>query len=482
MNIRLVLHIVGLLQIFLGLTMLLPLGWAWYFGEPVLEPILEAMGVTIGAGALLFLLTRNGGEIRVREGFGIVTLGWATTAAFGSLPFLFSGTIPGITDAYFETLSGFTTTGASILTQIESMPRALLLWRSQTQWLGGMGIIVLSIAILPFLGVGGMQLFRAEVPGPTPDRLKPRISHTAGLLWAVYLLLTVLEIFLLLLGGMDLFDALNHSFTTMATGGFSTRNTSIGAFDSAFIQYVIIVFMFMAGVNFSLHYRFLTRGGPKVYARDREWVFYVSILCGATVAIFLSNLIAGHGYGEKAVRDSLFQVVSITTTTGYATADFDRWSSLSRVMLLALMFVGGCAGSTGGGMKVIRLLLILKHGKSEIKKLLHPRAVFHVKVKKIKVRPEVMLNVQGFFTLYLALFVFCTFLMAALGLDMITAASSVAATLGNIGPGLGAVGPMANFAEIPLIGKWVLSLCMLLGRLEIYTVIILFMPEVWRKF
>jgi len=482
MKIRLVLHVVALLQMFVGATMILPVLFALHYNEPAIIPFLEAMGLTIGVGAVVFALTRTGADIRVREGFGIVTLGWAAIAAFGSLPFLFSGAIPGITDAYFETLSGFTTTGASILTEIESMPKSLLLWRSQTQWLGGMGIIVLSIAILPFLGVGGMQLFRAEVPGPTPDRLKPRISHTAGLLWGVYLLLTVMELLLLHWGGMDLYEALNHSFTTMATGGFSIKNGSIGYYQSAFVQYVIIFFMFMAGINFSLHYRFLTGGRPGVYFHNREWVFYIMILSGATVAIFLSNLMAGQQYGEKAVRDSLFQVVSITTTTGFATADFDSWSSLSRIMLLALMFVGGCAGSTGGGMKVIRLLLILKHGKSEIKKLLHPRAIFLVKVKKIKVRPEVMLNVQGFFNLYIALFVFCTFLMAALGLDMITAASSVAATLGNIGPGLGGVGPIANYSEIPLLGKWVLNLCMLLGRLEIYTVIILFMPEVWRKF
>ncbi|MBN2288477.1 MAG: TrkH family potassium uptake protein [Candidatus Glassbacteria bacterium] len=482
MKIKLVLHVVALVQMFVGATMLLPLVCAWYCHEPEIVPFIQAMVLTIGVGAAVFLLTRSSEDIRVREGFGIVTLGWVAMAAFGSLPFLFSGAIPGLTDAYFETLSGFTTTGASILTEIESMPRSLLLWRSQTQWLGGMGIIVLSIAILPFLGVGGMQLFRAEVPGPTMDRLKPRISHTAGLLWAVYLLLTMLEILLLQLGGMDLLEAVNHSFTTMATGGFSTKNASIAHYQSPYIQYVIIFFMFMAGVSFSLHYRCLTGGRPGVYYRDREWVFYVTILGGATVAIYLSNLLGGQGYGEKAVRDSLFQVVSITTTTGYATADFDRWDSLSRVMLLALMFVGGCAGSTGGGMKVIRLLLILKHGKSEIKKLLHPRAIFLVKVKKIKIRPEVMLNVQGFFNLYIALFVFCTFLMAALGLDMISAASSVAATLGNIGPGLGAVGPMANFSEVPLLGKWVLNLCMLLGRLEIYTVIILFMPEVWKKY
>jgi len=482
MKIRLVLHIVGLLQVFVGLTMILPVLCAAYYGEPEIWPFLWSMGLTMLAGALIWSFTRQEEDIRVREGFAIVTLGWVATAAFGALPFLLSGAISNLTDAYFETLSGFTTTGASILTDIEIMPRSILLWRSQTQWLGGMGIIVLSIAILPFLGVGGMQLFKAEVPGPTPDRLKPRISQTAGLLWGVYLLLTVSEIFLLRFGGMDLFHATNHGFTTMATGGFSTRNLSVGYYNSAYIQYVVTFFMFMAGVNFSLHYRFLTGLRPTVYAKDREWVFYIIILGGATALLFLYNGVSGAGFAEKNFRGSLFQVVSITTTTGYATADFDAWGPLSRVMLLALMFVGGCAGSTGGGMKVIRLLLILKHGKTEIKKLLHPKALFLVKVSKIKVRPEVMLNVLGFFTLYIALFIFCSFLMTALGLDMITATSSVAATLGNIGPGLAQVGPTLNYSTVPLLGKWVLCGCMLLGRLEIFTVIVLFMPEVWKKF
>jgi len=482
MKIRLVLHFVGLLQVFVGLTMLLPVVHAVFYKEPVLIPLLAAMGVTVIAGAVVSWLTRSEEDIRVREGFAIVTLGWVATAAFGSLPFLFSGEISGITDAYFETLSGFTTTGASILTDIEKMPRALLLWRSLTQWLGGMGIIVLSIAILPFLGVGGMQLFRAEVPGPTPDRLKPRISQTAGLLWIVYLFLTILEILLLMFGGMELYDASNHAFTTMATGGFSTRNLSVGYYQSPFIQYVVTFFMFSAGVNFALHYRCLTTLRPQVYFRNREWVFYVIILSCATAAIFLENALTQTGFAEKTFRESLFQVVSITTTTGYATVDFDAWSPMSRLFLLALMFVGGCAGSTGGGIKVIRLLLILKHGKNELKKLLHPRAIFLVKVRKIRVRSEVMLNVLGFFTLYIALFIFCSFIMAALGLDIITAVSSVAATMGNIGPGLGQVGHMLNYSALPLFGKWVLCMCMLLGRLEIFTVIILFLPEMWKKF
>lgn len=482
MKIRLVLYVVGFLQVCIGLTMALPAWCAWYYGESVLEAILWSMAISVIGGATLAALARSDDDIRVREGFAIVTFGWIAAAVFGSLPFMLSGSIPSFTDAFFETLSGFTTTGASILTDVEAQPLSLLLWRSQTQWLGGMGIIVLSIAILPFLGVGGMQLFKAEVPGPTPDRLKPRISQTATLLWAVYLLLTAMEVLLLRLGGMSLFDSVNHAFTTMATGGFSTKNLSVGHYQSAYIHYVIALFMFLAGVNFSLHYRCLTGRGPAAYFRDREWRFYVGILAGATIVMFLVNWMHGAGAGEQNFRDSVFQVVSITTTTGYATADFDAWAPLNRMMLLALMFIGGCAGSTGGGMKMIRLLLLLKHGKTELKKLLHPRAVVVVKVNRIRVRPEVMLNVLGFFSLYIGLFLFFSFLMAGLGLDIITASSSVAATLGNIGPGLAGVGPMENFSAIPVVGKWLLSLCMLLGRLEIFTVIVLFMPEVWRKF
>ncbi len=482
MKIRLVLYVIGFLQVCIGLTMALPAWCAWYYDESALGAILWSMAISVVGGATLAALARSDDDIRVREGFAIVTFGWIAAAAFGSLPFMLSGSIPSFTDAFFETLSGFTTTGASILTDIEGQPLSILLWRSQTQWLGGMGIIVLSIAILPFLGVGGMQLFKAEVPGPTPDRLKPRISQTATLLWAVYLLLTILEILLLRLGGMSLFDSLNHAFTTMATGGFSTKNVSVGHYQSAYIQYVIALFMFLAGVNFSLHYRCLTGRGPATYFRDREWRFYVGVLAGATLVVFLVNWIHGAGAGEPNFRKSVFQVVSITTTTGYATADFDAWAPLNRMMLLALMFVGGCAGSTGGGMKMIRLLLLLKHGKTELKKLLHPKAVVVVKINRIRVRPEVMLNVLGFFSLYIALFLFFSFIMAGMGLDLITASSSVAATLGNIGPGLAGVGPMENFSAVPSVGKWMLSLCMLLGRLEVFTVIVLFMPEVWRKF
>ena len=434
MRIRLVLQVVGFLQVFTGVTMLLPLIVSAWYGESI-TPMLVSMLVSIVIGGVVALICRTKDDLRVREGFAIVTFSWIAAALFGSLPFLLSGAIPNITDAYFETLSGFTTTGASVLTDIESLPHGILLWRSQTQWLGGMGIIVLSIAILPFLGVGGMQLFKAEVPGPTPDRLKPRISHTAGLLWIVYLLLTVMEILFLRIGDMNLFDAVNHSFTTMATGGFSTKNASVGAY-GAYSQYIITLFMFLAGVNFALHYRFLISAGkPKVFTNDREWVFYVFILLSATGVVYLANVYSGYDHGEPAFRDSIFQVVSITTTTGFATSNFDAWHSVNRLILFSLMFVGGCAGSTGGGIKVIRLLLILKHGKTEMKKLLHPQGVFIVKVKKIKVRPEVMLNVQGFFTLYIAIFVFCSFLMAALGLDIVTAATSVAATSGQYRPG-----------------------------------------------
>ncbi len=481
MRLRVVIQVIGLLQVFTGLSLVLPLAVGLYFKEAAAAPILWSMLITVASGAALWLGNRGQGEIRVREGFGIVTLGWIMTTVTGTLPFMLSGCIPSFTDAFFEVMSGYTTTGASILKDVEALPRCLLFWRSLTHWLGGMGIIVLSIAILPFLGVGGMQLFKAEVPGPQMNRLKPRISQTAGLLWMVYVLMTVLQVLLLLLGGVGFLDAVNHSFATMATGGFSTYNLSVGHFQSAYVEYVITAFMFLAGMNFALHYRFLVKPDLRIYWRDREMVFYGLIVAGATATIFLNNGLARSEFGENVFRESLFQVVSIITTTGFCTTDFDAWPSLARMILLALMFVGGCAGSTGGGMKVIRLLMILKAGKVEMKKMLHPRAVFLVKVKRITVRPDVMLNVLGFFTLYIAIFLFSSFIMAMLGLDIISSMSSVAATLGNVGPGLGVVGPVLNYSDVPFLGKWVLSACMLVGRLEIYTVIILLLPEFWKK-
>ena len=462
--------------------MLFPLGYAIASQDGSAVPLTLSMAVTLMCGVLLLFFYRKSvvTVMSHREGIVVVALGWFAAGIFGALPFYFGNVFDLLVDSVFESVSGFTTTGASVLTNIEAVPRGLLLWRSLTHWLGGMGIIVFSLAILPFLGVGGMQLYKAEVPGPVPDKLKPRIKDTAMLLWQVYLLFTVLETVLLMLGGMDFFDAVCHTFGTMATGGFSTKNSSIGQYNSAYIDWVIILFMFIAGANFSLHYRLL-RGKPLYLLRDPEFRFYafITVVCILLIALFIYGV--NYDSPLEAIRQSAFQVISICTTTGYATADYELWPALPQAILFILMFIGGCAGSTGGGMKCMRILLLIKHSYHELIRLVHPRAVKHVKLGGQIVKPEVLSGIWGFFVLYLGLFVLASLVMSALGVDVLTAFASVAACIGNIGPGLGTVGPAENYAHIPVLGKWVLLFCMILGRLEIYTVIILLVPEFWRK-
>ncbi|BCR06424.1 Trk system potassium transporter TrkH [Desulfuromonas versatilis] len=480
MNALTTLRILGALLLFLAAALLVPIPFSLYYGDGAAWAFLLAAAVSVIVGAVLFKTCRSVRDISVREGFAVVTFGWTVFALFGALPFLFSGAIPSFVDAVFETMSGFTTTGSTILTQIEGLPESILLWRALTHWLGGMGIIVLSLAILPMLGVGGMQLFKAEVPGPTADRLKPRIQDTAKLLWGVYVLLTGAETALLMAGGMSFFDALCHAFATLATGGFSTKNASVGAYDSAYIDWVITLFMFLAGVNFSLHYQAL-RGRLREYWRNEEFVFYLAITLGATVVLVWLN--QGTVYQSLAdnLRFSAFQASSILTTTGFGTADYEAWPVLAQYVLIFLMFIGGCAGSTGGGMKVARILLLFKHAHVQLYRLIHPRAVRLVKLGETPVDKEVMQSILGFFALYMGVFVTASFLMAALGMDLVSAGASVIATLSNIGPGLGSVGPVDNFAHVPALGKLVLTFCMLLGRLELFTVLVLFFPTFWRK-
>jgi len=480
MNYRSVIHLQGFLLCCLAVAMLLPLPFSLYYGDRDIVALLASAFVTAIVGAVAYKLTRLKHDLRLREGFVVVTVGWLSVSFFGSLPYLFSGAIPSVTDAFFETISGFTTTGATILTDIETLPHGILLWRSLTHWLGGMGIIVLSLAILPILGVGGMQLFKAEVPGPVADKLTPRVAETAKILWGVYVLLSAVETMLLMLGGMTLFDALCHTFGTMATGGYSTRNASVGAYNSAYIDYVITFFMVLAGANFALHYRFL-RGDWLVYLRDIEFRIYLAIIAGATLIIGADVWWNTYGNAAQALQYALFQTVSIQTTTGYGTADYEQWSFASQFILLVLMFVGGCAGSTGGGMKVMRLHLLVKFALSEFTRLLHPYAVVPVRMNMAAVPREVVTNVLGFFVLYIFLFGLGTFAMALCGLDMPTAFGATAATLGNIGPGLGDVGPTDNYAHLPKVAKWILSLLMLIGRLELFTVLVLLSPAYWRK-
>ena len=414
-----------------------------------------------------------------REGYVIVSMSWLVISLFGSIPFILSGAIPNFTNAFFETISGFTTTGASILNDIEVLPKGILFWRSMTHWMGGMGIIVLTLAILPFLGIGGMQLFIAEVPGPTPDKIHPRITVTAKRLWGIYVLLTAAETILLMTGGMDLFDAICHAFGTMATGGFSTQNSSIANY-SPYIQYIIILFMIFAGINFTLHYLAL-HGKLKTVWKNEELRYYLKLMGGVTIIIAVS-LILTHGLGiEKGFRYALFQVVSITTTTGFVTTNYLNWPFFLWMILFFLMFAGGCAGSTGGSIKMVRQLLLLKNSLLELKRLIHPHAIIPVRFNGKPVSQDITSNILAFFLIYILIFSLGSVFMSLIGLEFESAVGSVAATLGNIGPAIGSVGPVSNYADIPVVGKWFLSFLMLLGRLELFTILILLSPAFWKR-
>ena len=480
-NIRSVLRVLGFMIFILGLMMVIPLGISLYYQDSSSAGILVSILVTAACGSLLYLFFKRHKDLGIRDGFLIVGMGWFLMALFGALPFLFSGAIPSFTDAFFESMSGFTTTGATILTDIEQMPPALLFWRAFTHWIGGMGIIVLSLAVLPLLGVGGMQLFKAEVPGPTADKLTPRIAETARILWLVYVGITFLEVLFLLLGGMSLLDAFCHAFATMATGGFSTRNASIGAFNSAYFDYVITFFMFAAGVNFALHYKFII-GKFDSYWKNFEFRTYLGIVLIAAAVITISNLLGGvYNNFFDSVRHGLFQSVAIGTTTGFGTADYETWTYLAQILLFMLMFIGGSAGSTGGGMKVLRLIIVVKYTFIQLKKLIHPNAVIPLRVGNRVIPKEITLSVIGFFLLYVFLFVLVSIIMSLMGMDLLTAAGASASCLGNIGPGLGNVGPTDNFAWMPALAKWILALTMMVGRLEIYTVLVIFTKGLWSK-
>ena len=437
--------------------------------------------ITSLTGFSIWIFTRNSKnkELGKREGYMIVTLGWIIMSLFGAIPFILYGAIPNYTDAFFETMSGFTTTGATILTNIEAVPAGLLFWRSLTQWLGGMGIIVLSLAILPILGIGGMQLFSAEVPGITKDKLHPRVKETAKRLWGIYVILTLTEMILLMIGGMSLFDAITHSFTTMATGGFSTKNASTAYFDSPFIQYVFIVFMLFAGINFAIHY--LAFHGKFEFAKyNTEFKVYISFIAITTIIVTIIHLPHVDFHWSESIRQSLFHVTSLVTTTGYVSSDYESWAPFSRMLFFALLFVGGCAGSTGGGIKFARHYLLFKNSFLELKRLIHPRAIIPVRFNRKSVGPEIISNVQAFFIFYIGTAVVGSVLLSWFGLDFITSAGAVATCLGNVGPGIGAVGPVSNFAGLPDAAKWMLSFTMLLGRLELFTVLIIFSSSFWK--
>jgi trk system potassium uptake protein len=476
------LHILGSLIACVGLCMLAPLGFSFYYRDGSALPLLISSAITVGVGLFLYLVFRRSqvkGAISHREGMAITTLGWVAAAVFGGLPFFFSGVLPQPVDFIFESISGFTTTGASVIRDVEIVAPGILFWRSLTHWLGGLGIVVLGLAILPFLGVGGMQLYKAEVPGPVVDKLKPRLKDTAMILWKVYVAFTVAETLLLLLGGMNLLDALCHTFGTLATGGFSTKNTSIGYYKSVYIDVVVTIFMLLGGINFALHFQFF-RGKPLAMWRDPEFRFFMGFW-GLLTLIIAVNCMKTYDSFWRALQYASFTVASITTTTGFATADFEIWPPLALCLLLLCMVVGASVGSTGGAVKCMRIMVVLKHGYRELIRLIHPRAVVRLKLGDQAVAPEIFASIAGFIFLYLGLAAVSMFLVAAAGVDLVTTISSVLACIGNVGPGLGEVGPMDNYAGMPEFAKWILSLNMLLGRLEIYTVIILFVPRFYRK-
>ena len=478
-----VLHVIVLLLGLIALFMLAPLGIALFGGDPVSA---RAFGstilVTLALSGVVWWLTRprNGTHhLRTREGFLLVTGAWIAASAVGALPFVLSGAIPAYTDAFFETMSGFTTTGASILTEIEPLPRAILFWRSLTHWLGGMGIVVLTVAVLPFLGVGGVQLVRAESPGPTLDKIAPKITQTAKILWFIYLGLTVLETALLMIGGMDLFDALTHTFGTLATGGFSPRNASVGAYDSAFIDWVVTAFMMMAGLNFGLYHKLLN-GRLRDVLRNTELKAYAGIFGISVLIIALSLRPVYEGFGNS-LRYAGFQAASIITTTGYATANFDAWPMAAKSVLFFLMFVGGCSGSTGGGPKVIRIVALFKLALNEMKYMARPRGMFRVRIDGEPVKKDFLYSVAGFALLYMICLLTVTLVVSAFGADLTTGFSTALVTVGNIGPGFGRIGPTMNYAFYAPAVKWVLSGAMLAGRLEVYTVLILLTPSFWSR-
>lgn len=493
-NFKIIAHLMGLLLTVNGGFMLLAALVSYYYKDGVGFELFLACLVSLAIGGLIMFATRtHRKEIQKREGYIIVTFGWIFMSLAGTLPYVFTGAIPSFTDAFFETMSGYTTTGASILNDIESIPRGVLFWRSITHWIGGMGIIVLAIAILPLLGIGGMQLFAAEAPGPGGDKLHPRITDTAKRLWLIYVGYTLAETILLKIAGMSFFDAVNHSLSTLSTGGFSTKNASIAYWnDRPMIQYIIMFFMFLAGTNFVLSY-FAFKAKFSKILRDEEFRLYsYSILLFSAIAALIiyfkadvSASIIPHpmvwGELESAVRHGLFQVLAIVTTTGFVTADYTMWTSFLTLFFFGLMFLGGSSGSTAGGIKIVRHLIMVKNGILEFKRTLHPNAILPVRYNNKGVPQAIVFNILGFFILYMLSFIIGVLVFSWMGLDFNTALGGAASTLGNVGPALGDLGPVNNYGGLPDMAKWWASFLMLIGRLELFTVLILLTPFFWRN-
>jgi trk system potassium uptake protein len=480
-NLSHLIHVVSLILLALAFTLGLSAGVAALYGDGDTTAFILATILALGLGLAGYGFTDLHRDLTIREGYAVVAFTWIAVGIVGAFPYLLAGVVRSPVHAFFESFSGFTTTGATVFADIEALPHGILFWRALTQWVGGMGIIVLGIAILPFLGVGGMQLYQAEVPGPTPERLQPRIAQTAKVLWYVYAGLTAAQVALFMIGGLSLFDAVTHAFTTLSTGGFSPRNASIAAFDSAYIQYVTIVFMLAAGINFALHYRALTSRG-RGYLGDVELRFFALVILAATLAVTGLLLASEPGAGtERSFRDALFQVVSIGTTTGYVTRDYGLWPLGAQLILVGLMFMGGMAGSTAGGAKVIRIHLLMRLGLAELRKSIHPRAVVVTRVGRKAIPDDILLKVLAFLLLFFLLFAAGTLGLALLGHDLATAVGASASAIANIGPGLGAVGAVQHYGWMDPVSHLFLIFLMVVGRLEIFTILLLFHPDLWRS-
>ncbi len=477
-------RIIGLLLVIFSITQLPPVIVSLIYNDGALNAFLATFFVTIFTGAFLWLpVYKSRKELRLRDGFIVVVAFWTVLGLFGSLPLILSEHVTiSITDSIFESISGLTTTGATVITNIESLPKSILYYRQQLQWLGGMGIVVLAVAIMPMLGIGGMQLYRAETPGPMKDsKLTPRLTETAKALWYIYLTLTILCGLGYWAAGMTVFDAIAHSFSTVSIGGFSTHDNSMAYFiDKPLIEVTAIIFMFISGINFALHFTSWRSRSIKAYLMDAEFKTYLSLML-ITIVIATGYLFYKNHFPttNQTILNSIFQVVSIGTTTGFTTQEYHLWPGFLPIMLLFLSFVGGCAGSTGGGMKVIRFLLLFKQGKREIMRVIHPNAILTIKIGGKPLQTRVIESVWGFFSVYVAIFSIMLLMLMALGLDQVTAFSAVAACLNNLGPGLNEVG--LNYASLDDSAKWILCFAMLLGRLEIFTLLVLLTPAFWRR-
>ena len=483
MQYRNIIRILGMLVAILSCTMLPPVAISYIYGDGGGVAFLMAFALCLVTGLLAWYPNRyQKSDLRAREGFLIVVLFWTVLASFSAVPLMLTeNPYLSMTDAFFESFSGLTTTGATILTQIDGLPHAVLWYRQQLQWIGGMGIIVLAVAVLPMLGVGGMQLYRAETPGPVKDsKMTPRIADTAKHLWYIYLSITIACAGSYWLAGMSAFDAISHSFSTIAIGGFSTHDASMGYFADPVINMICVFFLIVAGVNFALHFTAWNSKSFKTYLFDPEFKTFIAIQVVLTVICFFGLLAYGHESNfEKAFDDALFQAVSISTTAGFTTTDFSSWPAMLPIMLIFASFIGGCAGSTGGGMKVMRVVLLYLQGIRELSRLIHPKAIITIKLGRRGLPDKVVDAIWGFFSAYAAIFIICMVLLMATGIDEITAFTAVAACLNNLGPGLGEVA--ANFSSINDFSKWVLVVAMLFGRLEIFTLLVLFMPSFWRN-